>query len=289
IPTTQGQFIDLNIITARLLGGLPAIYEKYEVENNTYSRESVAQFSDSVFAQGATPQAILSNINLLEPFDYDPVKPERIQSFELGYKSLIANKLLIDVAYYYNWYTDFITQVQFRKAPIDLLNPPTSDPAVIVAAGASMLNGSALTVESDGTITGNTAQIYTNYDQRITSQGAVVGLTYSLPRSYTLSGNYSWNVLNDEIVGGLSEFNTPEHKYNISLSNRKLTDLLGFNITYRWQTDFVWESSFARGPVPSYGTLDAQVSFKLDNLKSIVKVGGSNLLNNYYIQSLGGP
>ncbi|MEJ2005286.1 MAG: carboxypeptidase-like regulatory domain-containing protein, partial [Cyclobacteriaceae bacterium] len=27
IPTTQGQFIDLNIITARLLGGLPAIYE----------------------------------------------------------------------------------------------------------------------------------------------------------------------------------------------------------------------------------------------------------------------
>jgi len=289
IPTTQGQFIDLNIITARLLGGLPAIYEKYEVETNTYTRESVAEFSQAVFDGGATPQAILQNISMLRPFEYDPVEPERVQTFEIGYKGLIGNKLLIDVAYYHNSYTDFITQVQFRKAPIDLLNPPTSDPAVIAAAGASLLNGSALTVESDGTITGNTAQIYTNYDQQISSQGAVVGVTYNLPRSFTLSGNYSWNVLNDEIVGGLSEFNTPEHKYNISLSNRKLTDLIGFNLTYRWQTDFIWESSFAQGPVPAYGTLDAQVSFKLDNLKSVVKLGGSNLLNQYYIQSLGGP
>ncbi len=289
IPTTQGQFIDLDIITARLLGGLPEIYEKYEVETNTYTRESVAAYSQAVFDAGATPQAILGNLDKLQPFVYDPVKPERVNSFEIGYKGLIGNKLLIDVAYYHNRYRDFITQVQFRKAPIDLLNPPTADPNVLVPAAASLLSGSALTVESDGTISGNTAQIYTNYDQEISSQGAVVGLTYNLPRSFTLSGNYSWNVLNDEIVGGLSEYNTPEHKYNISFANRKLTDILGFNLTYRWQTDFVWESSFARGPVPAYGTLDAQVSFKLKGLKSMLKVGGSNILNKYYIQSLGGP
>jgi outer membrane receptor protein involved in Fe transport len=41
--------------------------------------------------------------------------------------------------------------------------------------------------------------------------------------------------------------------------------------------------------VPSYGTLDAQVSYKVDGIKSIVKLGGSNILNKYYIQSLGGP
>ena len=64
---------------------------------------------------------------------------------------------------------------------------------------------------------------------------------------------------------------------------------VGFNITYRWQTEFEWQSSFAIGTVPAYSTLDAQVSYKLEPLKSVVKVGGSNLFNNYYIQSLGGP
>ncbi len=289
IPTTQGQFIDLNIITARLLGGLPDIYEKYRVEENTYTRASVNEYSQAVFDAGATPAAILSNLNLLEEFVYDPVKPEKVKTFEVGWKSLISNKLLIDAAFYYNIYDDFITQVQFRKAPFDLLNPPTNDPAVIVAAGASMLNGSALTVSSDGTITGNTGQIYTNFDQQISSQGAVLGLTYNLPRSFTLSGNYSWNVLNDEIDNGLSEFNTPEHKFNISIANRKLTDKMGFNVTYRWQEAFTWESSFAQGPVPSYGTLDAQVSYKIKDWKSIIKLGGSNIFNEYYIQSLGGP
>ncbi len=289
IPTTQGQYIDLNIITARLIGGLPEIYEKYDVETNSYTAASVLAYSQAVFDAGATPQAILGNLGMLEEFEYEPVKPEQVKTIEVGFKSLAANKLLIDVAYYYNIYNDFITQTQFRKAPIDLLNPPTADPAVIAAAAASILNGSALVAQSDGSVTGNTGQIYTNYDQRITSQGAVLGLTYNMPRNFTISGNYSWNVLNDEIVGGLSEFNTPEHKFNISVANRKLTDKLGFNVTYRWQEAFTWESSFARGPVPSYGTLDAQVSYKIKDWKSIVKFGGSNLLNNYYIQSLGGP
>lgn len=289
IPSTQGQYIDLNTITARLIGGLPEIYEKYDVETNSYTRESVAAYSQAVFDAGATPAAIMGNLNLLEQFEYDPVKPEKVKTIEVGYKSLIGNKLLIDFAYYYNFYKDFITQVQFRKAPIDLLNPPTADPAVLVPAAASILNGSAVTAQSDGSITGNTGQIYTNFDDEITSQGAALGLTYNLPRNFTLSGNYSWNRLNDEISGGLSEFNTPEHKFNISFANRKVTDLLGFNITYRWQEAFIWESSFAQGPVPSYGTLDAQVSLKIKDWKSIVKIGGSNMFNEFYIQSLGGP
>lgn len=289
IPTTQGQYIDLNTISARLMGGLPEFAEKYQVETNSYTAASVLAYSQAVFAAGATPAALLGNLSMLKPFTHETVKPEKVKTFEIGYKSLISNKLLIDLAYYHNSYNDFITQTQFRKAPIDLLNPPTSDPNVLAPAAASILNGTALTVESDGTITGNTGQIYTNYDQTISSQGAVFGLTYNLPHNYTVGGNYSWNKLNDEIVGGLSEFNTPEHKFNLSVANRKVFDNFGFNVTYRWQEAFTWESSFARGPVPAYGTLDAQVSYKIDHLKSMVKLGGSNLTNEYYIQSLGGP
>ncbi|MEO1254307.1 MAG: hypothetical protein AAFY41_05410 [Bacteroidota bacterium] len=87
----------------------------------------------------------------------------------------------------------------------------------------------------------------------------------------------------------LTEFNTPEHKFNINFGNRKVTDKIGFNVTYRWQEAFRWESSFAIGDVPSFATLDAQVSYKLEELKSIVRLGGSNIAGDTYIQSLGGP
>ncbi|MDZ7719940.1 MAG: carboxypeptidase-like regulatory domain-containing protein [Balneolaceae bacterium] len=42
-PTTQGQYIDLNVLTARLLGGLPFLAEKYRVTESSYTLESVKQ------------------------------------------------------------------------------------------------------------------------------------------------------------------------------------------------------------------------------------------------------
>ena len=68
-----------------------------------------------------------------------------------------------------------------------------------------------------------------------------------------------------------------------------MTKNIGFNVTYRWQDAFRWESTFAEGNVPAYSTMDAQVSYRLNPLKSVVKVGGSNIFGNYYLQSLGGP
>lgn len=282
IPTTQGQYIDLDVITTRLLGGLPETVAPYQITTNTYTIESVNAFTQSIFDNGATPAAIGAAIPLLEPFTvHNPVIPEKVKTIEIGYKSLINNQLLIDAAFYHNIYNDFITQNQIRKATDDVFTNP--------AAASSLINGTALTLESDGSLTGNTAQYYTNFDKEVTSSGAVLGVTYSFPGNFTLGGNYSWNKLNTEITEGLSEFNTPEHKFNFSFANRKVTDKLGFNITYRWQEAFRWESSFARGPVPEYSTVDAQVSYKLSNLKSIVKLGASNLFNTKYIQSLGGP
>jgi iron complex outermembrane receptor protein len=279
IPTTQGQFIDLDIISSRLLGGLQSNYDKYQLTTNTYTIESVRAFTDEIFAGG---NIIAARDNNLVPFTTaKPVIPEQIKTIEVGYKSLIANKLLVDVAYYYNTYTDFITQIQVRKASADVFTNP--------AALSSLLNGSSLTYVSDGVFTGNTAQVYTNNDEDVTSQGAVMGLTYSLPNNFTIGGNYNWNKLNTEITQGFSEFNTPEHKFNFSFANRKLTDNLGFNVAFRWQEGFFWESSFATGDVPEFTTVDAQVSYKLKGLKSMLKLGGSNLFNKKYIQSLGGP
>ncbi|HMQ00188.1 MAG TPA: TonB-dependent receptor, partial [Cyclobacteriaceae bacterium] len=216
----------------------------------------------------------------------------RVQSMEIGYKGLINNKLMLDLSYYYNIYNDFISQIRIvTAAPFTTANAP-APPLVGSANYATILNSTAGVVNNDGSISGNTYQIYTNIDDQVTTQGFTGGFAYSLRKGYTLTGNYSWNIINDVPDGFLAEFNTPEHKINLGFGNRKVTDKLGFNINYRWQDEFEWQSSFtipANGMVPAYSTVDAQVSYRIPDWKSVIKVGGSNLINQPFIQSLGGP
>ncbi|MFY0687070.1 MAG: TonB-dependent receptor [Cyclobacteriaceae bacterium] len=296
-PTTQGQYISLDVISARLLGGLRSYYDFYNLASlsssgqpTTFHGGSVVAFRDSVFTTGkdAFDPEMVANLRPFLEEDIKPVTPERIRSFEVGYRSLINNKLMVDFVYYYNIFNSFITQIQvnfaeeFTAAEADAANAEAG--SNLYSEGDikynSLLNGS-----SD-----DTYQIYTNLTENVYTTGSSIGLTYSLPKGYRLGGNYSWN----RFIGGytantLNDFNTPEHKFNVNFGNREVVDNLGFNITYRWQDGFRWESSFARGEVPAYSNLDAQVSYRLQNRKSIVKLGGSNILNQYYIQSLGGP
>lgn len=276
-PSTQGQYIDLNVISARLLGGLPQFADQYDITNNTYTIESVMAYSNQFLQNPGSPANAMAAIGLLERYStHNPVKPEQIKAYEIGYKGLLGDRLFIDAAYYYNIYDDFITQIRVRRAagPIDPTNPGTAIPT-----STSLLSGDF----------NNTFQIYTNADQTVEAHGAIFGLDYSLPMGYRIGFNYNWNKLITNLGTFQNDFNTPEHKVNVSFGNRRVTDYLGFNITYRWQDAFRWESSFAMMDVDAVSTLDAQISYRVPNMKSVVKVGGSNLLNNNYTLSGGGP
>ncbi|HYC85998.1 MAG TPA: TonB-dependent receptor, partial [Chryseosolibacter sp.] len=277
IPSTQGQHIDLNVLSSRLLGGLQRYADKYDIVRTSSTGEylsfegtSVQRYRQEAFATGNIPQATQQ---LVEFTNFNPVKPEQVRAIEIGYKSVLQNNFLIDVAYYFNLYNNFITQVQVVTAEPDGGGNPNY---------LTILNSNA----------NNTFSIYTNAPGEVTAQGAVVGLTYNFLKGYTASGNYNWNRLGDVPEGFIAEFNTPEHKVNFTFGNRNLTDELGFNVTWRWQTAFDWQSSFTNYtlyPVPAYNTIDAQLSYKLPTWKSTFKLGGSNILNKKYIMSGGGP
>lgn len=273
-PTTQGQYIDLNVVTARLLGGLPRFNEMYSLTENAYTIESVQAFTNQFLEDPTDPATA---VGLLEPYtEFDPVKPEQVQAFEVGYKGLIGGKLFIDAAYYYNIYDDFITQITIRKAA----GPFTGNPASDQAVAASLLSGDF----------NNTYQFYTNTSSTVEAHGAVFGVDYSLPGGYLIGANYNWN----KLIGGLedqflNDFNTPEHKVNISFGNRNLTDNLGFNIAWRWQDAFRWESTFVQADVDAVSTFDAQVNYLIPQYNATLKVGGSNLFNTRYTLSGGGP
>lgn len=285
-PTLQGQHVDFNAVSLRLLGGLPQYAARHKAYENAFLLSSVQNFVSAV-AKAANPTAIGNpvNLDLLVPVtSFKPVKPEKVQAFEMGYKTLLWNSLLIDVSYYYNTYKDFIAQRTIRKAaaPIDL-DTNAITPQNIIAAQS--LLSPVVTPGKE-----NTFSIYTNLDKEISSQGFAAGFEYRLPKNFTIAANYNWNQLNEDVGESFTtDYNTPEHKFNIIFGNRKLTERIGFNIAFRWQSAFLWESSFAVGEVPAFGVADMQVSYMLKKLKSVIKFGGSDIFNKRYIPNYGAP
>jgi outer membrane cobalamin receptor len=81
----------------------------------------------------------------------------------------------------------------------------------------------------------------------------------------------------------------PEHIILGGIKNRNVVKNVGFDVHYRWQNDYEWQNSFAYGTVPSFGSLNASVSYALKRAKTVVKVGGTNLLGEDYRTNIGGP
>ncbi|MBL0743862.1 TonB-dependent receptor [Chryseolinea lacunae] len=295
-PTTQGQHINLDVLTYRLLGGLPEYAKAYNIFQNAYTVESVNRYAAIVaqkagkgpYAGGNAGLAIgdPEALKQLTPItDAKPVTPEKVKAIEVGYKGLLGDKLMIDLTYYHNSYNNFITQVILRQSagPLDLNATAPTEQNVRNAQ-------TLLTPGTDASGRQNSYSAYTNLSKKVTAQGAAIGMEYSLPKGYKVGANYNWNKLNDQLGDGyLSEFNTPEHKFNVTFGNRKVTERLGFNLAYRWQQSFLWEATFAQGTVPSVGLMDAQVSYKVKPMKCMFKLGGSDIFNTRYVLNYGGP
>ncbi|MGY4385401.1 outer membrane receptor protein involved in Fe transport [Pedobacter sp. UYP24] len=253
-PTTQNQYIDLSVAGGlqRLIGGLPGSLNKYGLltTNKGYTDVSYRAFLGSVAAGAPNP-------TLLQAYNFDPngVTPESVQAYELGYKGLLGSKLLIDAYGYYNKYKNFITAVDVYQQ-----------------------NGTAFSKFG----------VPVNAKGEVTSYGAALGLDY-LIGGFNVSGNVSYNEIGNLPTSYINDFNTPTIRYNLGLGNKEIIKNVGFNVAYRWQDAFYWNSSFASGDVPAFGTFDAQVNLKIPSVKTMIKLGGSNILNKYYFTSYGNP
>jgi len=195
-------------------------------------------------------------------------KPESVSSFELGYKGLLAdNRLLLDVYGYYGQYKDFLTRTLLIQGKNNA--PPT---------------------QTD--LATNNANIYsvpTNINEGVKTYGFGMGLDYRFYNNFTANANISSDNLSDLPVGFVSFFNAPKYRFNAGIANSGFGPgkRLGFSLTYRWQDTFYYNGDFANGQVPQINVVDAQVSFKLPEAKSMIKLGANNLLNEYYVNAIG--
>ena len=64
----------------------------------------------------------------------------------------------------------------------------------------------------------------------------------------------------------------------------------GFGFNYKWVQQFVFEGSPQfTGTIPQYDVVDGQVNLYVEDLNTTFKIGGSNLLRNWHIETYGGP
>ena len=274
IPTTQDQFIDLDVVTRRLIGSNDLLRNRYNfTPQNTYSTNSVA------LAQATGNTAAFE----LEQRVANDFKTEKVNTFEVGYKGLFMDgRLLVDAYYYYSRYSDFIAEIDFVQAVPNGLT------------GAKENDSQAIRQQIiDGTIPTQRFGYDINAEGNVESQGWAAQVDYNFSKGYFIGGNVAYNELisqADLIAQGFrASYNTPKYRFNAKFGNRKVTDKLGFQVSYRWQQAYLWESSFGVGVIPEFGTLDAQVSYKVPEWKSTFKLGASNLLNERYTTSFGNP
>jgi outer membrane receptor protein involved in Fe transport len=256
IPTTQDQYINLLTPSARLLGGLAVVQDRYKLSGNSYTLQSI-------LASPTDPTKWVT-------YKAKTWKPEQVQTVELGYKGMITPQMFVDFYAYQSNFTNFSA-------------------GQVVAQPSTTLAGSL-----------NYFSFPSNVDNEVVTNGWGLGIDYDLGNRWALGTNVSYNAVKDN--GGLADyqlgFNTPNYRTNVTLGNRNIGNSgWGFNATWRYQDQFVWQSSFVNqvvnqqqlSVIPAFSTLDMQVSKKVSEIKSIIKVGGTNLGGVAYTTGWGNP
>jgi outer membrane receptor protein involved in Fe transport len=247
-PSNQMQWINLQVGSTRLVGSDNSFGTWLGIANNPlYTSTSVMAGTPAVIAPGQ-------------------VKPESVNSFEIGFKGLqMENKLLIDVYAYFGQYSDFLSRTSTFQT--------TTGNALDITNPAKRRNIS-VPVNSPG---------------KVKTYGFGLSADYRLPYNFVAGINFASDVLKDVPSTIIAYFNAPKYKGNLSFGNLGFgyKKRLGASLAYRYQQGFYYQGDFANGNLPDVHTLDAQISFKLPKSKSILKLGANNLLNQYYYNAIG--
>ncbi|MBT8309261.1 MAG: TonB-dependent receptor, partial [Flavobacteriaceae bacterium] len=282
-PTTQDLFIGLDSGAGFLVGSAPDNLGRWSRDlpvsgpgqllgqPATITQTGTAPYTNSYTASSLAAFAASGNPALLVVANPDLVKPEQVTSAEAGYRGKI-DKLIVDFSVYYNSYKDFISQ-QAVAAPL---------------YGTAGDGGLSIAAIANGDFQGYSA--YTNAEADVNSYGASIGLNMKVFGDFDLGGSYTYAKLDfdrDRFPNFVTNFNTPEHKFKASFGNTDLFENFGFNVAYRFSDDYYWEATFGNGVVPEFNVFDAQINYRIPSLKSVIKVGGTNLGGKEYFTAFG--
>jgi len=253
-PTNQDQYISLITGAGTLIGCLPEFQTYYKLN-------TIPGYVDtSVVRYRAT-----GNVADLKRAEFKEVKPETVSSFEVGYKGLIGQRLLVDAYAYYSQYQDFIATIGVGQSKTGtetgLLNPLTT----------------------------TNISYKQNSTQDVKAIGWGISAEYKFAKNYFIYGNVYSDRLRDLPANFVSFFNAPKYRFNIGLRNDNIGRGVGFNIIVKYQDNNYYEGTFVSGTLPYFTWVDAQVSYRPVKTKSIFRIGATNVGNQYYRTGFGSP
>lgn len=222
-PTNQDQYISLITGAGALIGCLPEFQDYYKLNSTRpgYTAESILAYRNS-----GNP----ANTALLVQAEFKKVKPESVNSFEVGYKGIIEKRLFVDVYGYYSDYKDFLATIGIGQS--NQTNPATTD------------------LFSPFT-TGNVSYKQ-NSPEHVKAIGWGIGLEYQLIKTYYFYGNVFSDELRDVPAGLVTFFNAPKYRWNLGLRNENVYRNIGFNIVVKWQDNNFYEGTFVSGTLPYF-------------------------------------
>ncbi|PWA05221.1 TonB-dependent receptor domain-containing protein [Flavobacterium psychrotolerans] len=271
--STLGQ-IELNGSNTKTLNGSDAYY-------NSYTKASYAEFDATYptnlpLAGSINSPGLANAAALLKKANAPLVKPETVKSIDLGYRGSFEG-FSFDINGYYNIYNNFIGNLSvvtpYYGTAVDAPDTSTNHSAYALAVGDF-----------------REYQLYTNTDIEIKSMGLGIGLSKKIIADFELGANYNYSQFDfDQAKDPSFEagFNTPKQRVKVSLGNDKLFKNFGFNVSGRWNSQYLWQSTFADGMIAEATVIDAQINYSIPKLKSTLKIGGANLGGKEYAQVLG--
>ncbi|HLV14234.1 MAG TPA: TonB-dependent receptor [Xanthomarina sp.] len=283
-PTTQDLFIGLDAGPYVLVGSAPDNLDRYTRDYSisaagqigfgqpaTITQTGGAAYSNSYSRKSVEKFAASSNPADLVVGNPDIVQPEQVTSMEVGYRGKL-DIVTVDLSVYYNKYKDFIAN-EYVVAPL---------------YGVAGDNGLSLGALANGDY--QVYQAYTNSDVAVQSFGAAIGLGLKVFNGFDLDGSYTYakeDFDQDTNPDFRTGFNTPEHKVKVSFGHTELVKNLGFNVAWKWSDNYTWQASFGDGEIPAFHSMDAQINYTIPKLKSVFKVGASNVLGEEYFTAIG--
>ncbi|MBS1915371.1 MAG: carboxypeptidase-like regulatory domain-containing protein [Bacteroidetes bacterium] len=210
------------------------------------------------------------NPDSLQRFYYNDIKPESVNSFELGYATLIGKRVMIDVLGYFSTWENFIGYADVANSP------GTNDPAAFNDHSTYVVYNIAF-----------------NGAQTVNTYGYAASISFDLTHNYLFKINYYSDYLKNKNNSQINNFNTPHYHVNFDFGNSGFgkKQVWSYDITMRYKPGYFYVVSggLAQGNVPSSAVVDAQISYKLLKAHSGIRIGGTNIFNKYYSTGIANP
>jgi iron complex outermembrane receptor protein len=216
--------------------------------------------------------------------EIDPLRPERVDAIEVGYKGAIADRVYIDVVGYQSWYRDFISPQTLIANPMTTMTYAEYPDGTRTAAGLP-----------------NEGQLFTyvNFGSAVV-RGADLGVDFRPIPRITLSGNISLLKLaefeNDNDLQKDLLLNVPTIKLGGSVQAEDLPVKNAFGrVDGRYRNRFAFESGYWNAQtllghgMPARVVVDLTLGYKLPKHGVTISGTVANLFDDPVPDVLGAP